>query len=467
MAPTRHVAEKADPSPLAQPLKFDISGKTAKNRFLKASMTERLSSWDPKVLEKRGIPSKELVNVYRKWGEGGFGLILTGNVMMEYDQLEAAGNPIVPRGAPFSGERFEAFRDLATAAKRNGSLILAQVSHPGRQVMEHIQKKPISASDVKLDKLIGGMPFAKPRPMERDDFDNVIEGFAHAAEYLQRAGYDGVELHAAHGYLLSQFLSPTTNKRTDQYGGSVLNRSRIIFDIIKAIRARVADKSFIVGIKVNSVEFQSGGFTPEDCKTLCMELEKHSFDFVELSGGTYQEFVMKHERESTRKREAFFLEFADIVIPVLNKTKAYVTGGFRTTKGMVRALDTVQGVGLALCNEFPLPQKMLDGKVHGAIKTLFDEDNFSLMTVVAGTQIRAVGQGKEPLDFSREDHKKVFDESMQKWVEAQQADKEGAMYGYVDIRGLKLEPFGSSYGTGKQGRMMGQGTETLQSRAVC
>lgn len=190
------------------------------------------------------------------------------------------------------------------------------------------------------------------------------------------------------GYLLSQFLSPTTNKRTDQYGGSVLNRSRIIFDIIKAIRARVADKSFMVGIKVNSVEFQSGGFTPEDCKTLCMELEKHSFDFVELSGGTYQEFVMKHERESTRKREAFFLEFADIVIPVLNKTKAYVTGGFRTTKGMVRALDTVQGVGLArpVCNEFDLPQKMLDGKVHGAIKTLFDEDNFSLMTVVAGTQ---------------------------------------------------------------------------------
>lgn len=148
------------------------------------------------------------------------------------------------------------------------------------------------------------------------------------------------------------------------------------------------DKSFIVGIKVNSVEFQSGGFTPEDCKTLCAELDKNEFDFVELSGGTYQEFIMKHQRESTRKREAFFLEFADVVIPELKRTKAYVTGGFRTTKGMVKALDTVQGVGLArpVCNKFDLAQKMLDGKVDSAIETLFDEENFGLMTVVAGTQ---------------------------------------------------------------------------------
>ncbi|KAM4067888.1 NADH:flavin oxidoreductase / NADH oxidase family protein [Hirsutella rhossiliensis] len=426
MAPKRFAAEKADPSPLAQPLKFDISGKTAKNRFMKAAMTERLSSWDPKVLEKRGVPSKELVNVYRRWGEGGYGVILTGNVMIEYDQLEAAGNAIVPRDAPFSGERFDAFKDLATAAKKHGSLMVAQVSHPGRQVTDRIQKNPISASDVRLEKEMMGMQFAKPRPMEKKDFENVIEGFAHAAEYLHKAGFDGVELHAAHvrsGYLLSQFLSPTTNKRTDQYGGSVLNRSRIIIEIIKAIRERVADKSFIVGIKVNSVEFQSGGFTPEDCKTLCAELEKNEFDFVELSGGTYQEFVMKHQRESTRKREAFFLEFADIVIPELKKTKAYVTGGFRTTKGM----------------------KLLDSKVDSAIETLFDEENFGMMAVVAGTQIRAVGQGREPLDFSREDHKKIFEASMQKWGQTMAADKEGSRYGYVDIEGLKLEPFGVPY----------------------
>lgn len=187
--------------------------------------------------------------------------------------------------------------------------------------------------------------------------------------------------------MLAQFLSPTTNHRTDQYGGSVLNRCRLILDIKRAIRARVADPSFIVGIKVNSVEFQAGGFTTDDCKTLCRELERNAFDFVELSGGTYQAFGFKHECESTRKREAFFLDFADVVIPELSRTKAYVTGGLRTTEGMAKALDTVQGVGLArpAFNEFDIAQKMLDSRVDGAIKTLLDEENFGL-TTAAGTQ---------------------------------------------------------------------------------
>jgi 2,4-dienoyl-CoA reductase-like NADH-dependent reductase (Old Yellow Enzyme family) len=113
-------------------------------------MTERLSSWDPKNFEARGIPSKNLVNVYRRWGEGAIGTILTGNIMFEYDHLEAAGNPIIPRGAPFEGERFEAFKELATESKKHGSLIIGQVSHPGRQVADSIQKNPVSASDVQL-----------------------------------------------------------------------------------------------------------------------------------------------------------------------------------------------------------------------------------------------------------------------------------------------------------------------------
>lgn len=187
---------------------------------------------------------------------------------------------------------------------------------------------------------------------------------------------------------MAQFLAPSTNKRTDQYGGSVLNRARLIFDISDAIRARVPDKSFILGIKVNSVEFQSGGFSTEDCRTLCAALEQHGFDFVELSGGTYQELAFKHTRESTRKREAFFLEFADMILPELNRTKAYVTGGLRTVDGMVGALDTVHGVGLGrpACHEFDLPQKILDGRVGSAIDYLLDEGDFGVTNVAAGTQ---------------------------------------------------------------------------------
>jgi 2,4-dienoyl-CoA reductase-like NADH-dependent reductase (Old Yellow Enzyme family) len=151
MAPVRYQSDSSDASPLGQPLKFDFSGKTAKNRFLKGAMTERISSWDPTDFKARGIPSKNLVNVYKRWGEGGWGQLLTGNIMLEYDHLEAMGNPIIPREADFSGPRFEAFKALATAAKAHGSLIVGQVSHPGRQVEDRIQKNPISASDVQLE----------------------------------------------------------------------------------------------------------------------------------------------------------------------------------------------------------------------------------------------------------------------------------------------------------------------------
>lgn len=197
VAPQRFEAEDVDASPLGQPLEFAFSGLTAKNRFMKAAMTERLATWDPKDLETRGVPTPELVNLYRHWGAGGFGVVLSGNVMIEYDHLEAPGNMIIPYGAPAAGERFEAFQRLAAAAKKDGSLFVAQVSHPGRQVTEMVQPHPISPSDVQLEGVVMGMTFAKPRPMEKKDIERVIEGFAHAADYAHKAGFDGIQLHAA------------------------------------------------------------------------------------------------------------------------------------------------------------------------------------------------------------------------------------------------------------------------------
>ncbi|RYP26560.1 hypothetical protein DL768_011700 [Monosporascus sp. mg162] len=453
MTVRRHTGAKpTDPTPLGEPLHFAFSSKTAPNRFLKAALTERLSSWHPSDLSKRGVPSKELINVYRRWGEGGFGVILSGNVMIAPDHLEAPGNPIIPRDAPIDegDERFQRFREMATAAKAKGSLVYLQVSHPGRQVTENIQPNPISASDVQLEGNIFGMTFAKPRAMEKADINAVIDGFAHAAQYAHRAGYDGVQLHGAHGYLLAQFLSPTTNKRTDEYGGaSMLNRGRLIFEIASEIRRRVADETFSLGIKLNSVEFQNGGFTPEDCRDLCAELESNGFDFVELSGGTYQSLAFSHRRESTRNREAYFLDFAEMIVPRLKKTKTYVTGGFRTVGAMVEALKTVDGVGLGrpICDEFDLPRKILEVKVQGAVAILLDEDDFAATSSASGAQMRLVGQDKQPLDLTREDHLQAFQSSMGVWAQKMAADKDGWMYGYADIEGIELQPYGTAYGT--------------------
>lgn len=221
-------------------------------------------------------------------------MILTGNILIDYEHLEALGNPIIPRDAPFHGERFERFKELASEAKKHGSLIVGQVNHPGRQVDEWIQPHPISASDVQLQKAMG-MSFGMPRPATKQDIAGFIDSWAYTAEYLYRAGYDGIQLHAAHGYLLAQFVSKTTNKRTDEYGGSIQNRARLILQIASAIRERVPNSTgFIVGIKLNSVEFQEDGLSPDDSRALCEMLEHEGrFDFVELSGGSMSGLVSR------------------------------------------------------------------------------------------------------------------------------------------------------------------------------
>lgn len=149
-----------------------------------------------------------------------------------------------------------------------------------------------------------GMQFAKPHAATQDEINKIVDSFAHAAEYLEKAGYDGIQLHGAHGYLLAQFLSPTTNKRTDKYGGSIANRVRIILEIAAECRKRVKP-DFILGIKINSVEFQDQGFSPEDAGRLCQSLQEAQFDYVELSGGTYESLAFVHKRESSKKTRIF------------------------------------------------------------------------------------------------------------------------------------------------------------------
>ncbi|KAL9630634.1 MAG: hypothetical protein Q9164_006321 [Protoblastenia rupestris] len=447
MAPAaRYESEDVSPVPLGRPLHFDFSGKTAPNRFLKAAMSERISSWDPQNLSARGIPSKNLINVYKRWGEGQLGIILTGNTMIEYDQLEGAGNLIIPRTEEPKGERFEAFKELAAQSKKHGSLVISQVSHPGRQVGDNIQKDPVSASDVQLEGNLMGMTFAKPHPATSDETQRIIEGFAHAAEYLHKAGYDGIQLHGAHGYLLAQFLATSTNHRTDQYGGSLENRSRLIIEIAQEIRRRVPS-DFMLGIKINSVEFQKGGFDTEECKALCASLEANKFDFVELSGGTYEELAFVHKRDSTKAREAFFLEFAETIVPALSKTKTYITGGFKSVGAMVNALNTVDGVGLArpICQEPRLCVEILNGKVKGAIKQRLDETNFGLTTVAAGSQIRMIGKDQEPIDLSQEPNEQAFMKDMGHWSDLMAHDTGMYSYGYIDIESIKPQPYGVAY----------------------
>lgn len=181
------------------------------------------------------------------------------------------------------------------------------------------------------------MTFPPTRAATTDEIARVVEGFAHAAEFLEAAGFDGVEVHAAHGYLLAQFLSPTTNRRTDAYGaGSIEDRVRVVAEVCVAVRARTRP-GFVLAIKLNSAEFQAGGLTPGDAGALAGALQRGGagVDYIELSGGTLEDFGLGRRGESsTGAREAFFLEFSERVVPALGpagqrRTKVFITGGLR------------------------------------------------------------------------------------------------------------------------------------------
>ncbi|KAI8624817.1 NADH:flavin oxidoreductase/NADH oxidase-like protein [Xylariaceae sp. FL1651] len=415
MPVARYESAPVDISPLAQPLKFEFSGRTAKNRFFKAAMAEDLASWHPTNLEERGIPTKELIELYRRWGENEWGIITTGNMDIEFDMLDAVGDMIVTPECPPSGPRFEAFKELAAAAKAHGSLFLAQVTHPGRQLSARIRKDTISASALQLPPQSNGSTYAKPREATKADIARVVDGFSHAAEYLQKAGFDGIELHGAHGYLISQFLSELSNHRTDEYGGSISNRLRLVIEIAEAIKKRTKP-GFVLGIKINSVEFQEKGMKPAEVKVMCEGLQEAGFDFVELSGGNHEDIGFGGERESTRKREAYFLDFVRDIVPNLNRTRKFLVGGFRTAASMVKALDqSLDGISLGrpAAQEPRLPTDILAGRVTGAIQPPLEFlVNFWLGLMAAGVHLRQIGTGLEPFDASDEKAVAAYKEAM-------------------------------------------------------
>ncbi|KAH7051119.1 hypothetical protein B0J12DRAFT_752589 [Macrophomina phaseolina] len=415
---------------LAQPLSFPISRRRAPNRFLKGAMSERLASWNVAPLQ-RGVPSRELIQLYETWGRGQIGMLVTGNIMVDPAHLEAVGNPAVPFDSALSGQRFDAFQALARAGKRHGSLMIAQISHPGRQCDARIQSSPISASDIQLKgPAMGIQHFARPRAATPAELAAIVSHFAFTAHYLERAGFDGVELHAAHGYLLAQFLSPATNTRADAYGGpGIHGRARLLTSIVRAIRAHTSP-GFVLGVKLNSVEFQAGGMRTDDARELCAALEAMGcVDFVELSGGTYEAPAFAHRKESTRRREAFFIEFAEAIRPVLRTTRVYLTGGFRTAGAMAEALGTVDGVGLGrvLCHEPFLCRDLLAGKARGAAGDLVGGEDVSMSNACALMQIWRIAQGLEPWDAASAEGMKALSHTIGKYArEFRRADFTGS-----------------------------------------
>ncbi len=350
---------------LAQPLPLPC-GATLPNRLAKAAMTERLA-------DGAGRPTARLERLYRAWSEGGAGLLITGNVIVDRNHLEAPGN-VVLQGEQDSEAR-AAFSRWAAASQVGGNQVWMQLSHAGRQTQKMVNPAPRAPSAVAVG-LPGGQ-FGRPVALSEPEILGLIAAFGDAAKVARETGFDGVQIHGAHGYLISEFLSPRANQRQDGWGGDLAGRARFLLEVTRRVRACVG-ADFPVSVKLNSADFQRGGFAFEDSQIVAGWLDAAGVDLIEVSGGSYEQPAMMNVlgmepvadqvvRESTLARESYFQRFAPEIRARLSRAKLMVTGGFRTASGMADAVaqDGVDliGLGRPLCVDAGAAGRLLRGEI--------------------------------------------------------------------------------------------------------
>lgn len=323
------------------------NGSTLPNRIAKAAMEENMADADH-------APSEHLLRLYQAWAEGGSGLLISGNVMVDSRAMTGPGGVVLEDEAQLA--RFERWARIGRA---KGAQFWLQINHPGRQMQANLGQPTWAPSAVELE--LGNLSkrFATPQAMTEAVIEDVIERFARSARLGERAGFTGVEIHAAHGYLLSQFLSPLTNQRNDRWGGSLDNPARLLLEIVKAVRAVVSPR-FAVAVKLNSEDFQRGGFSADDAQQVVCLLNEQDVDLVELSGGSYEAPAMQGQARDGRTlaREAYFLEFAREIRAVASMP-IMVTGGIRrapVAQDVLASGIEMVGIGTALAIDPNLPR---------------------------------------------------------------------------------------------------------------
>ena len=367
------------------------NGSVIPNRIAKAAMEENMADADQ-------APSQELMRLYASWADGEAGLILTGNVMVDGRAMTGPGGVVLE-----DDRHLDRFRRWAEIGRSGGAQVWLQINHPGRQMQANLGQKTWAPSAVPMD--LGKMSsrFAVPEAMTEDLIADIITRFARTAQLGEQAGFTGVEIHAAHGYLLSQFLSPLTNRRTDAWGGSLENRARLLLEIVKAVRGRVS-VGFAVAVKLNSADFQRGGFSSDDARQVVEMLNHLDVDLVELSGGSYEAPAMQGQSHDGRTlaREAYFLDFARDIRTVA-RMPLMITGGIRRSAVADQVLDSgvdMVGIGTALAIDPHLPRDWRLGKdsapqlppITWKNKTLASLANMAVVKF----QLRRLSRGQGP-----------------------------------------------------------------------
>lgn len=379
---------------LAEPL--ILRGITLKNRIVKAAMSEALAN-------HLGQPNQQHLRLYEAWAKGGLGCAISGNVMVDGRAKNEPGVVVI------ENERdLDVLRQWAEIGKQYAMVQLIQLSHPGRQCPKGLNRETVAPSAVPFSANLASM-FATPRELAESEIEDIIQRFARAAQICEQAGFEGVQLHGAHGYLISEFLSPLTNQRQDQWGGSIENRCRFLLQIYQAVR-EATSADFIVAVKLNSADFQRGGLTEDEVISVFKMLDQAGVDLIEISGGNYEAPAMTGKTDqplkaSTIAREAYFLAFAE-------KSRHYVqcplmvTGGFRTVKSMNAALQSsacdLIGIARPFALQTDLTEQLIAGQdVKYAIRPVKSGwaalDKKAILEIIwYAAQFKAIAQGKAP-----------------------------------------------------------------------
>jgi 2,4-dienoyl-CoA reductase-like NADH-dependent reductase (Old Yellow Enzyme family) len=347
--------------------KLDLPcGVEIKNRICKGAMTEGLA-------DAQNRATSHHVNLYDRWSSGGAGILLTGNVQVDHRFLERPGNVVIE--GQQTNEQLSRLISYAEAGTKNDTHLWMQISHAGRQTPASVAETPVAPSEVQLQ--MPGAQFGKPRALSHEEILDIIQKFAHCANIAQDTGFTGVQIHGAHGYLISEFLSPDINLREDEWGGTLEKRAKFLIETVRSVRKAVG-VNFPVSLKLNSADFQKGGFSHEDAIQVATWLNEEGLDLLEISGGTYEQPHLvgidmglnperaEKRRESTIAREAYFLDYAKDIRTIFNGP-LMVTGGFRSTKGMNNALNEnacdVIGIARPFCIDPDIANKLLNNNV--------------------------------------------------------------------------------------------------------
>lgn len=373
---------------------FDGDGKiAAPNRFFKSAMSEVMA------VQGEHLPTEAHNRVYARWSAGGTGILVTGNVMIDKTALGEPGNVVLENDSHM--DRFSAWSNAVHQANPD-TRVWMQINHPGKQSPKFLTPQPVAPSAVPLGAGLEAA-FAAPKALDETEIADLIQRFATTAGLAKQAGFDGVQIHGAHGYLISQFLSPHHNRRTDDWGGSAENRRRFVLEVYRSVREAVGP-DFPVSIKINSADFQKGGFGGNDVYDLIATLSAEGIDLIEISGGNYESPAMTGAKQSTR-REAYFLDFAAKARSHTDVALA-VTGGFRSVAAMEAALASGAtdfiGIARALTLDPELPKHAAEdsnyacdvGRPSTGIKFL--DKMFMIPISYYEVQIRRLGKGLNP-----------------------------------------------------------------------